>query len=516
MRLRTASKFRLWRLERQARRSEKWRWRADLSTNALPVLGATTLALLRKPDRWVHRRVETFDFVDAGVVRRRLTVDFTLPPELPTPFTVDGKPLTLVPLTMIPRRPGLRGQGDGGPMHFDLRNNVGQALPLLTEREHSLLTAAALMLYAREVMEAWQAPWLVRELRGDLGAALSRIPYRSFAQNVAGLRELLNPRSPEWRASPLRAYPRSRLARDPDFCDFLALVAGNSVTMAPVIGGLGERQVIKLCYDQRLDPRSRVKASRRASALEWLGYAPKTATLDVPLAGGAEAQHFQLALPLNLELTQVAFSAWQAAELTRDSVYGEPLPEPAYREFIRGFDTRAHVYIPSARAQVSGTVQVGIRAERRGILTGTVVAGALVGGALIGYWRFADRAINGASTAGIAALLLAPGLVAAYLARPGEHAIVRRLLVFPRVVMATSAALTLIAAAMLQILVPRTKPTVITKVHDHFEQLTPRYTPSVGLKTGLGVLALISLVLFVLLLMSRILPRPGKPEATIR
>ena len=167
------------------------------------------------------------------------------------------------------------------------------------------------------------------------------------------------------------------------------------------------------------------------------------------------SEHYQLTLPPHLELTDVELAAWRPLDVLRELIFDEPLPQATYAQFVRGFDPRTHIYERGAKPVASGTLHVGIRVERTGVMTGFVVAAAIITAVLVGYWRVTGRAVNAGSSTSIAALLLAPGLVAAYLARPGEHAIVRRLLVFPRVVLALSGGLTLVAAAALQILGPQ-------------------------------------------------------------
>jgi hypothetical protein len=238
-------------------------------------------------------------------------------------------------------------------------------------------------------------------------------------------------------------------------------------------------------------------------------------SLSLALTGGAEAQHFQLTLPPNLELTEVDLRAWRPFDFVRPHVCDEPEPEPLYSQFVRGFDTRTHLYLRGSREVACGSFQVGIRAEREGILTGSVIAAALIALVLVGYWRLADHIFNIGSSAATAALLLTPGfLIAAYLVRAGEHAMVRRLLVFPRAVLALSGGLTLVAAATLQVLAPESKPTISAPLRAHVvEQIPPRYTAPHDLKMALGVMAAVACVLLLLLIGSHFLPRRGKLPA---
>jgi len=46
---------------------------------------------------WVTRRIETFTFLEADTVRRRMSVDFTLPPS----STLSDGDMALVPLMLL-------------------------------------------------------------------------------------------------------------------------------------------------------------------------------------------------------------------------------------------------------------------------------------------------------------------------------------------------------------------------------------------------------------------------------
>lgn len=474
---------------------DDWQWRAELSARALRVVGDTTLDLLQRGHRWVHRRVETLTFVDAGVVRRQLSVDFSLPKKLPTPLkTPSGEPLYYVPLTFLPRNPG--------PMKFDVRDENGRALPLIVEREHSRITARALIALAGRTL---QNPWLVRQLEGPLGERLARIPFRFYPETAPLVRSILNPHSREWRQFPVGVAARNRLRNNPRFADFLALVAGNSVTVVPLVGRAGVRTVVKLTYEETLDPAPPTPGRR--SFFEWLAWSSNVASLSMPLIGAAETHHVQITVPSNLEMTMASLASWSPVDLTRPRILDEDLPVARYRDFRPGFATRAHLYIPRSHALTSGIAEVGLRAERRGILTGCAIAGVAIALVLFGYWRAADTLVN-QSNAGTALLLLAPALAAGYLIRPGEHAIVRKLLSVPRGVLALSTALTFLAAAALFVLGPRHPNSIVfTKTASgRFVEHQSALTASHDLKRTLLILFVVGAINAGILFVSRVAP----------
>lgn len=77
-------------------------WPVDSFGESIGSLAWKAAPLLLHPDSWVHRRKETIDFLDAGRLRRRVSVDFTLPNEDQLVLRVGGPTSqVLVPLGML-------------------------------------------------------------------------------------------------------------------------------------------------------------------------------------------------------------------------------------------------------------------------------------------------------------------------------------------------------------------------------------------------------------------------------
>src|SRR5687768_8058014 len=87
-------------------------------------LAGMALRLLLTWPKWIHRRTETVALTDPETIRRRVAVDLTVFEDLP-PLIHDGKgePIYFVPLALLKKQP---------LTNFDLRNEGGKALPLLT------------------------------------------------------------------------------------------------------------------------------------------------------------------------------------------------------------------------------------------------------------------------------------------------------------------------------------------------------------------------------------------------
>ncbi len=96
-------------------------------------------------DRWVKRRTEKIELVTDSRVRRRISVDFRLHHEIfgEPPVRWGPDPIHYVPLTMLEKAPF---------MHFDLRDEQGAALPLITRQKSASIAAAALSTAAKTLV----------------------------------------------------------------------------------------------------------------------------------------------------------------------------------------------------------------------------------------------------------------------------------------------------------------------------------------------------------------------------
>jgi hypothetical protein len=433
------------RLRRRYSRPQTWTWIPRLSPRTLKRVGATTLVLWKQGPDWIHRKVETLTFVDDTVVRRHLSVDFTLPKDLPTPLRLpDQTPVYFVPITALRRQPG--------PMHFDVRDESGCALPLLNESENGNITASALNQFGTEAAGRHRL-----RLDGPTESALAHVPLTFFRSALQTLRALLNPHSAEWMRFPGSVATRNALRCEEDFVDFLAMCASNTLAVVPLIGTAGRRRVLKLSFEEELRQSApegaKVRLRDRVRIASGLRATP--ASVETADIGGAQSYHVQVSTPANVEMTGVRLQGFRPVDLVSQRVMDLPRPvnSATYEYTVPGFVSRAHLYIPDSTNVASGTVSVDLRAERKGLMFGAVFASLLLTSVLAVCRVRIDRLVTQPATAG-SLLLIAPGLVAAYLARPGEHALARKLLVWPRAALALSAVLAFCAAVVLLLLGP--------------------------------------------------------------
>jgi hypothetical protein len=435
--------------------ASNWGWVHQLSADDLREVGDTTLALLEHGAEWVHRRVETITYVDDAVVRRQLTIDFSLPRWLQTCLrTPSDDPVYFVPVTLLQRR--------SGRMKFDVRDEAGNALPLMSRRENARVTGAALVELARRVVRSEHGP-----PDEQLLGALAHIATRPYRRALPYVRSVLNPNSLDWydRLPESAAAQRHTLRNHETFPDYLCLFAKHSVVVVPMIIKPGTRHIVKLSFEEELvptgddtsdDDREGTRRSIRDRVATRIGWSPTFTIPRLPLVGLAQSYHVQIMPPPNVELTEVGLSAERPRDSIRAAVFRNApagRARPVYRRFHRGFRSRGHLYVEDSPQLATGVAWAGLRAERRGLLMGAAIAGALVA-AVLGFFALATDEIARQPSSASSLLLLAPVLITAYLLRPGEHAMARQLLVWPRFFLMGSAALSFVAAAAVIALLP--------------------------------------------------------------
>src|SRR3954470_6781039 len=246
-----------------------------LDARAQPLVEAL-LALLANSQRWRHPRVETLTPVSAAFVRRRISIDFTVPGELHAGLQLSGTRADgqwLVPLGWLARRQ---------LVNFDLRSAADEPVPLLLAQETARLTEDLLVLAAVRAR-------LNTDDAVAVGAATAIIERAADERPVEDVESL------ERRA---RA-----LALDEQFASLVGASARGFLLLAalPKVAG---RQVVKLQSDEHY------RGARFALSPE------------LPGLNEAASTHVELDLPDVLRAT--SFELWDA--LRTDPVERRRLP----------------------------------------------------------------------------------------------------------------------------------------------------------------------------------------------
>lgn len=367
-------------------------WAPYISVEDEPnrVLGFAAGLMVVAFERWVHRRVESVQFVGQSRVRRHISVDFRLPR---AEFN-GGEPLAaalhLVPLTFLQKVP---------LTSFDLRDESGRALPLLTRHENawvswSILAAAAELVLGRRPSEAVIAVLIDITMSNEeeaLAAVESLNEVDVDGQTLSGsdfFRDLAN-----------------------DFARYFLL-------LVPVTPDPGARRILKFSYDEPF-PWDSIWQARRGIAAR-LNWRDTQFIFELPAVGYGGSFHFELKPPAGLEISRAEISA-------------ESLDGSKYTEVTSGPTTAGHVYLSDVPSGSFGLAKVWLRPERRGLLRSSLFI-TLATAALLAAGNIFQSELRELRTGGSGGslLLAVPGAIAAFIARPGEHQFVSRILLWVR------------------------------------------------------------------------------------
>jgi hypothetical protein len=349
-----------------------------LEARAQPLVEAL-LVLLANGRRWRHRRVETLTPVSATFVRRRISIDFTVPDELHDGLRLADSEQWLVPLGWLARRQ---------LVNFDLRSAADEPVPLLLGQQTAQVTADLLVLAAvRGGLDA-----------GDLEAATSAT---EIIDRAADERAVDDAESLELRAH--------ELGLGAQFASLVGASARGFLLLA-VLPQVAGRQVVKLQSDEH--------------------YRDARFTLSPELPGLNEAAstHVELELPDVLRAT--SFELWDARR-------GEPGERrrltAGERRRMESRERPRLLLAPVAGAQrpyVRASLVVSASEFLVPALTMALLAVAiLVIGLATGV---AHRATGDQGSAAATILLAAFAALSGLVLRVEEHPLVRAILAGPR------------------------------------------------------------------------------------
>jgi hypothetical protein len=363
------------------------------------------------------RRKETVEIVNETMIRHRQSFDFSID-ELPDlPAAADGEARTLlVPVALLRKERGRFSR-------FDFTDEVGRTLPLPTRFENAQVSASTLVGAARAVL-AGIHPGVEAELRliasaeKDLALAILRVAYQKPSDVFVNDAD-----------APLR----KRLVDHPSFTWLLRTLAYSSILVAAVSADGPRRRILKLSYDEQIADVTRVRAGWRLGArvaawgyrLGWRGYIGEYLTPYI----GARSYHFELHAPPGLELLEAGMTGAKPVRTDRH---------------------RVHLYEEHALSRRTAVAYAQFRVRGPGLVRTAVITAGLIS---VSLWVGRDEAARLAvtNTSAPSLLLLFPGLIASYLARP-THALVTRLLNLARWALLGSAGVAYVTAARLALI----------------------------------------------------------------
>lgn len=379
-------------------------WPDERYEQASESIALACLELLTDEPRWIHRRVETIDLLAQELVRRQVTVDFTLPETLLDDLRIAAAGPWCVPLAILEKRP-LR--------NFDLREHDESRSVLGASSggpiAAGIVTAAARLASAPTPADPDVMALLERVARSDPPAALDAM-------------QLLRHRAGE-------AEQVATVLEDATSSYFLTTFAESYLLIA-LLTRPGGRRILKYAYDEHVQfVHGRQRRARRLA--RRLGWSPLVIDVAVPSAAHGASYHAEVVVPEELRLDAFIIDARTDELLSTD--------------IERGVD-RASLHAPRIGLDAEPVLVAAIRAERADLPTLAFTTSAVTALLLLTGAAFGDF---GTRTAGSAVALLLAGsvLFTTAVARSGEHRLVRGVFAGPRWLLSVVAVAALAAAA---------------------------------------------------------------------
>lgn len=358
-------------------------------------LGGFCAELLEGDSQWIFRRRESVTVLDDATVRRQQSVDFTLD-TINSLFKfkkvcsrVFGEGLCAAPLFILDKDPA-------SALAFDLEEETGRSLSLMTTVENGEISAATLKVLAGQRLESDGL-----QLSPELAEKLHRLADSDGIEGPGWLERLEKPLPSDPDKAEIEC-----LLKDPQMAWWLRTLAYNSIVVVAFDSNLHHRRVIKIAWEQPM-----TKGPTPPAKLAWRSF---KVLLDIPLIRSAR-YHFDVKAPPGFRLTQVVLDPSRG---------GFPFVASGVRRW-------GQVYVDDINDARSAIARFGLRVSGQGILAGALVAAILVLGAILACIHFKEKIAEG-SGSGPALLLVLPGVIATYVARADEHSLATRLLAVPR------------------------------------------------------------------------------------
>jgi hypothetical protein len=364
----------------------------DLEERAAEIAAAANV-LLRQQAGWRHRRVETVTVLSHEQVRRQVSVDFTVPVEYRESLRLSDADEFAVPLAFLTKRP---------LVHFDLRNEEGHAIPLLTADQNRMIGRELLyQLLDRDLALQGANEDAVTLAAGPLVEAILADDERHLEERIGELEAVheLEPLS--------------------DFRAMAELLSRYFIIWA-VVRGLERRRVFKFAHDERFAQRQ--------------GF---THFYAAPGCTEAWSYHVEVAVPADLRARTTRLSDDATGVVLRTGARNSDRPAIYFTA-----DPNEHITRPG--------LLVAYGAERWRFLAPAAIVAVVIALLVVPPLFFADLpALSGSAGPAIGIVLSTSAVFSALVLRTDEHALLRLMLVRYRLCLVACTLAALFAAAAL-------------------------------------------------------------------
>jgi hypothetical protein len=366
-------------------------------------IAAAADALLARQAGWRHRRVETITVLSHEQVRRHVSVDFTVPAEHRERLRISDAGECAVPLAFLAKRT---------LVHFDLRNEEGHAVPLLTAEQNVLVGRELLYLRLSADLEAEDADTAAQEAVSLAAAPIVETALDDRPAEIDAAVDALE-REHGLTLSYFRAMARTLSRR---------------FVLWAVVRDPDRRRIVKFAYDEPF------------SQQPGLSY-----VYDAPGCTEAWSYHAEVAVPADL----------RARTTTLRDATGAVLAEGE-----RDTDRPALYFAADpAHAPERPEVAVAYAAERGRFLAPAAIVATVITLLVAPPWLFADLgALAGSAGPAVGLVLSTSAVFSVLVLRTDEHPLLRVALVRYRLCLVACTLAALFAAAALGF---RAKPWIL-------------------------------------------------------
>jgi hypothetical protein len=410
-----------------------------LTEERLRLIGMLNAELLLGDMSWLHRRRETVTLIDDRTLHRTVSVDYTLPPSFPHGAWPSDWPqfprhdrtteaLEGVPFMVLPKLPA-------NLSNFDLKNESGRSLPVMTRQDDTLISAHTLESMAR-MHEPDLPEGIVTQLH-DIAEAKSDEVDVHLERFVYPLPEDGHPGT------------REDLSNDPQVGWWIRTLAKSSIVMAFLPADTDRRRILKMSYDEPIDP-------PRGRRMLWvqLGMTSWDFWVQNPFIA-ATNYHLEYVCPEGMRARKSVL-----LDVTKNETVT-----------AKRFIPHVHLYSRNAQDSRDGLAWVSLRPDWRGLLGVSATIAAWMAGSIFVIWLSPGKVAD--APGGVPALLLlVTGVVGPLVTRPDPHVVTSRVLSRIRVILLLSA-LAAYVAALLVALSPRvasddpqTRHEAVRYIHD--------------------------------------------------
>jgi len=430
----------------------------DVDHPAFPDLGRLLWTLVATQWQWVDRRVEAVALAGERRFRRRMSVDCHVPPDVVDLASDLGFDRFFVPLRVVTKRPLLA---------FDLR--LGDvSVPLLTRQQSAMAARAVLHAAVEE---------LGHDLTIEIVAALDQLATSDHPGGATALRML------DLDDDAAGAVRLGRTTTPADLARWAITTFDNNYLLLADVGlhDIRRRTLFKITQDIGSTLKGPSHTLPWRSAIAW---DPTSFVFDVPDVTAATTYLFQFETPDGLmaaggELFGASLAddpepddddlaiegeAWHASAagdgrlLAGGTASGRAQPDAdvvvvggrrpfgaaASQGAVLGLQAHLHE-VPEADTY---NAEVLVRASPDGLLRASAVSACFSAVLLFLATLVANRLGAARADSSAALLLVLPGVISTYLARPGEHHLVSRLLLGVRTLTVASGMVVYVAAAV--------------------------------------------------------------------